>query len=687
MSKGKFEASKGAKVRDRTYATQRKTSRTGSFAAPKKSVSKLWPILAAVAGVLVVAAGILLILKQNRPAGTPAKPETTGVYVPQGMSRAELEELAQQASVLLRSSDLVLTLEPQGWDPDAAEQTEATAPQTEAPADESEDEPADEPEEEPAVHEEMTVQPAAPKPEEPVVLTLNAANVGADLNLVALREDLDAGKGKLGTDDYAVDLADYLIYRENAVHDFAVQTAADYGTPLTQPTVEEAADSGSGEGESRVLVIRTGVTGRAIDAAEIEELLTETLKKTARGDAAPEGESPLSARMTYIWEHPKQVDVQALYETYCSEPTDATVNKSNGEIIDDVPGFGFNRDDVQTWLNQAGEGEEYRVKLETVQAEITASKLKKMLFRDTLIHVDTNHTYNPPRTNNLILASKAVDGTIVLPGEVFSFNATVGMRTAEKGYQEAEIYAAGGVSMPGIGGGVCQVASTIYYACLLADLETVERHPHMFFSAYVPGGMDAAISYGVQDYKFRNNTPYPIRIDASVSGGQVHVTLVGTEWKDYTVKMSYEVEDTIEYETVVRDVPYDGTIKEGQILTRPYTGYTITTYRTLIYANGKKEGPLKVATSHYNKRDEVIAHVVYDTPQPTQPPAPAPTTQPPAPAPTTTQPPAPAPTTTEPPAPAPTTTEPPPPAPTTTAPPAPPPESSSDAPPADSGEG
>lgn len=686
MSKGKFEASKGAKVRDRTYATQRKTSRTGSFAAPKKSVSKLWPILAAVAGVLVVAAGILLILKQNRPAGTPAKPETTGVYVPQGMSRAELEELAQQASVLLRSSDLVLTLEPQGWDPDAAPAPEQTAPQTEAPTEEPEEEPADESEEEPAAHGEMTVEPAAPKPEEPVVLTLNAANVGADLNLVALREDLDAGKGKLGTDDYAVDLADYLIYRENAVHDFAVQTAADYGTPLTQPTVEEAADSGSGEGESRVLVIRTGVTGRAIDAAEIEELLTETLKKTARGDAAPEGESPLSARMTYIWEHPKQVDVQALYETYCSEPTDATVNKSNGEIIDDVPGFGFNRDDVQTWLNQAGEGEEYRVKLETVQAEITASKLKKMLFRDTLIHVDTNHTYNPPRTNNLILASKAVDGTIVLPGEVFSFNATVGMRTAEKGYQEAEIYAAGGVSMPGIGGGVCQVASTIYYACLLADLETVERHPHMFFSAYVPGGMDAAISYGVQDYKFRNNTPYPIRIDASVSGGQVHVTLVGTEWKDYTVKMSYEVEDTIEYETVVRDVPYDGTIKEGQILTRPYTGYTITTYRTLIYANGKKEGPLKVATSHYNKRDEVIAHVVYDTTQPTQP-APAPTTQPPTPAPTTTQPPAPAPTTTEPPAPAPTTTEPPPPAPTTTAPPAPPPESSSDAPPADSGEG
>ena len=143
MSKGKFEASKGAKVRDRTYATQRKTSRTGSFAAPKKSVSKLWPILAAVAGVLVVAAGILLILKQNRPAGTPAKPETTGVYVPQGMSRAELEELAQQASVLLRSSDLVLTLEPQGWDPEAAEQTEATAPQTETTAPQTEA-PADE---------------------------------------------------------------------------------------------------------------------------------------------------------------------------------------------------------------------------------------------------------------------------------------------------------------------------------------------------------------------------------------------------------------------------------------------------------------------------------------------------------------------------------------------------------------
>ena len=413
-----------------------------------------------------------------------------------------------------------------------------------------------------------------------------------------------------------------------------MQTAAEYGTPLVQPTVEEAADSSSEEGDSRVLVIRTGVTGRAIDAAALEELLTETLKNAARGETDPKGESPLSARLTYIWERPEQVDVQALYETYCSDPTDATVNTSNGEIIDDIPGFGFNRNDVQTWLNNAGEGEEYRVKLDVIEAELTAGKLKKKLFKDELIHVDTNHTYNPPRTNNLKLASEAVDGTIVLPGQIFSFNATVGMRTEEKGYQEAEIYAAGGISTPGIGGGVCQVASTIYYACLLADLETVERHPHMFYSSYVPGGMDAAISYGVQDYKFRNNTPYPIRIDASVSGGQVHVTLVGTEWKDYKVEMSYKVEETIEYETVVRDVPYDGVIKEGQVLTRPYTGYTVTTYRTLIYANGKKEGPYKVATSHYSKRDEVIAHIVYDTPQPTQPTP----TQPDATQPTPTQP-------------------------------------------------
>ncbi len=133
----------------------------------------------------------------------------------------------------------------------------------------------------------------------------------------------------------------------------------------------------------------------------------------------------------------------------------------------------------------------------------------------------TNYPYNPNRTTNLKLACKAINGTIVNPGETFSFNATVGKRTAAKGYKPATIFTGPNSHQPGIGGGVCQVASTMFNAALLANYQIVERHQHSQKVTYCPVGRDAAIFWGSEDFKFKNNTDYPIKIRMYCEGGKL----------------------------------------------------------------------------------------------------------------------------------------------------------------------
>ena len=242
-------------------------------------------------------------------------------------------------------------------------------------------------------------------------------------------------------------------------------------------------------------------------------------------------------------------------------------------------------------------------------------------YPHVLASYDTPHTAIPDRTNNLILASKAIDGTVVQPGEVFSFNATVGERTPEKGYREAIVYT-GGDSTPAVGGGVCQVASTIYMCTLLADLEVVERTEHMYASTYVPLGMDATIYWGSLDYKFRNTTSYPLMIRASVSNGYVHVKLLGKKETDVTVKMTYKVLTTTPWKEIET---LDETKEPGYRKTTvtPYTGYTVQTYKNWYDAAGTLLKTEKCAYSAYRKRDKLVT-VGPAAPAPAPEPAPAP---------------------------------------------------------------
>jgi vancomycin resistance protein YoaR len=214
------------------------------------------------------------------------------------------------------------------------------------------------------------------------------------------------------------------------------------------------------------------------------------------------------------------------------------------------------------------------------------------------------------RNTNLRLACEAINGLVLFPGEIFSYNEALGERTAERGYKPGPSIENGKMSTT-IGGGICQVSSALYYCTLIADLEILERESHRFAVNYVPLGMDAAVSWGYLDFRFKNNTNYPIRIEATADGGTVNVSLVGTDEKDYYVEMEYEVKATYGYDTLYETMAQDNEegYKNGDYIVKPHTGYLIHTYRcTYKKGTATKELIAKEAEAitKYEKCDAVI---------------------------------------------------------------------------------
>jgi vancomycin resistance protein YoaR len=132
------------------------------------------------------------------------------------------------------------------------------------------------------------------------------------------------------------------------------------------------------------------------------------------------------------------------------------------------------------------------------------------------------------RTVNLKMSAKLVNGEIVAPGKVFSTNLAIGPRNAANGWKEAKMFVSGQV-VDGVGAGICQTATTIYNAALLANLPIVERHPHSFRVNYAPASRDATIYWGQKDMKFRNNTSGPIYVQTFLTGKRFYVRLYGVE--------------------------------------------------------------------------------------------------------------------------------------------------------------
>ena len=181
----------------------------------------------------------------------------------------------------------------------------------------------------------------------------------------------------------------------------------------------------------------------------------------------------------------------------------------------------------------------------------------------------------------------------------------MGQRTKARGFSEAPAYQ-NGQTIQEVGGGICQTSSTLYAACLYANLEITERHNHSFASSYIGLGMDATVSWGGPDYQFTNNTPYPIKVVGSYANGKVTMSIVGTKTDDITVKITSETLETIPYSVKTQ---HDSSLDDGEtkVITTPYTGYKVQTYRKLYDGEGNLISSEPEAYSYYKARDKVIA--------------------------------------------------------------------------------
>lgn len=440
--------------------------------------------------------------------------------------------------------------------------------------------------------------------EEPVTLSADRAMVTVDTEAAAKA----ACNATFDENGNCVLDTSFVKIDEDYLNEIADQAVTNYSHELQQTTIEEGKETREVEveledgktekqkQEVNTLTITPGIDERKFSADDFKKCVRNAY---AFLNFAPE--------MTYTEnEKAEPVDVDALVEKYCIEPINAEFDPDTFEIKPDTPGFGFDPEELKTQLAELKPGESVTVILEPIEAEATAETLKNSLFADELGECDTAHTYNNDRTTNLKLACEAIDGTILMPGQVFSFNDIVGERTKAKGYKEAIAYVSG-KSVPETGGGVCQVASTIYSACLYADLEIIESYAHQFFVTYVNPGMDATIYWKSLDYKFRNNTPYPIRIDASCHDGRVWVSIKGTNTKDYTVKITWELISTTAWETVEHVIKPGEDYKPGEVINTPYTGYKYVTYMNKYDLDGNLISTTKIRTSNYSKRDKEIA--------------------------------------------------------------------------------
>ena len=247
-----------------------------------------------------------------------------------------------------------------------------------------------------------------------------------------------------------------------------------------------------------------------------------------------------------------------------------------------------------------------QVEPQVLLASVTKAELASSFGRISTFTTETTNSAN--RNTNIRLSAEAITNRTLLPGETFSFNQATGQRTAEKGYKPAAAIA-GGETFDEIGGGVCQTSSTLFNAVARANLKITERDPHAWPSNYVEKGEDATVNWPNLDFKFKNDTDWPIFIVANYANRKVTVEIYGKLLEDgMTI-------DLVSETTYVKEPPseilyvYNPELPLGkeEVTVKPRTGYTVETYKVW-YQNGKEVKREKLHTSHYKMYQQTIEY-------------------------------------------------------------------------------
>ena len=317
------------------------------------------------------------------------------------------------------------------------------------------------------------------------------------------------------------------------------------------------------------LIITKGAEGILIDKNIVISKIYDNLKDISTNNNYIE--------ITVYTQKPETIDIEKIHTEICREPQNAYYIKEPFTLYPEVDGIDFDIEKAKELLNE--DKDEYVIELNIKKADITTNDLGEEVFPDILGTFTTKYDVsNKNRTTNLRLATSKINGVVLLPGEEFSYNKVVGERTIAAGYKEAKIYSNGQV-IDGLGGGICQISSTLYNAVVFANLDVTVRRNHQFVTSYVREGRDATVVYGSQDFQFKNTRKYPIKIEANVNNGIVRISIRGIkEETEYDISFETKTISTIPYNTTYKDNP---SLDEGteQVIQKGTNGIVTETYK------------------------------------------------------------------------------------------------------------
>ena len=382
-----------------------------------------------------------------------------------------------------------------------------------------------------------------------------------------------------------IDIEPVLKYNEKALDDYI---------DFLEASLPDQVEQGGYYTENNELIITTGKNGAGIYKNELKEIILSSLQDISYSQAKLD-------IPTYII-YPEKMNVDAIHADIYREMQNAYFTTNPYTIYVEQTGVNFDVEHTKN-LIESGEASEYRIALQYTQPTTTVKDLGLDAFPNKLSTFSTNYVYNPNRTTKLRLASNKFNGTVVMPGETFSFNQVVGQRTRAAGYKDAAMFSDGMVTN-GLGGGICQITSTLYDAVIFANLEIVYRRNHMFIPSYVDGGEDATVVWGSTDFKFKNSRDYPIKIVSSVQNGVATVSIYGLATdNEYDISIDTEVIKSIPYSTEYRK---NTGYRSGAVIQSGAKGYVVDSYK-VYRQNGREVKREKLSRDTYSAQARIIA--------------------------------------------------------------------------------
>lgn len=309
--------------------------------------------------------------------------------------------------------------------------------------------------------------------------------------------------------------------------------------------------------EGNKLIITRGKSGNVVDVTPSIENIKNKIQDLTYASSKIE--------LVTVAKDPEAIDIDKIHNEIYKEPVNAYYTTNPYVVYPHENGVDFNIsvDEAKAMLNEVKD--EYEIPLKYTAPSVTTNMIGTEAFPDLLAKFSTNYNArDTDRTTNLRLAAEKINGTVLMPGETFSYNTVVGERTIAAGYKEAAMYQNGEV-VDGLGGGICQISTTLYNAVLYSNLEIVERRNHQFVPSYAKAGRDATVVYGSIDFKFKNTRNYPVKILCTVSGGVAKCEIYGLkENPDYDVEITSRVTETTA--TSIKSETYKTVRQNGQVI-------------------------------------------------------------------------------------------------------------------------